>query len=565
MADIIKAIVGLVAIALVCAFFAFIWYIQAVLGGILAGVALGFFFIFVHISYLAHIHEQVTSYQRSIFSILVLGIVVYISIMLDTALFFIYPTPEMGDIAPHFYSSGAVLFFEKGTSIPIEFVYKSIISKLILSHFFFLGSTGLPGVDSSSPTKEWYLIKQVFIDIYSIVESSSTELSKGALEAFSPDVNDDDGIYLWVSILIAVLTQYCAVLMTYVTLGLLGLIFAFCAAICWFIARHSALILRVAEISWRKLFHETYVCPQQHCYEEDVQGVYICPSCKTKHPNLYPGNGGLLYAECTCGHIIPTSIWSKKRELSHECSFCFTSLDAITSGEKLKVFVYDTTEKEHKIDPFAQVQRIENVRVTTPIKNGHYLPKGEKKAQKHPIASTYHLQSKLYSDYMLNVYFVQHAYLSSIEALTSHIYINNCTSIVVYLTGVDIYRDLESMYRLISTLEYHNELQRGIQFQKTLLVIFPAKTKMTLYHDQEHQALLEHLLQIRFYDFSYLFVGSENAITPIVSKAIEKRVHNKLQFFYFVYSINIKILLYIILSIGLLLPYLILGSFFPFF
>jgi hypothetical protein len=74
----------------------------------------------------------------------------------------------------------------------------------------------------------------------------------------------------------------------------------------------------------------TQHCPK--CYTSFKLPVFECPHCGEKHANLYPGRCGLLYAKCTCGHFIPCSSLSKRKELKSYCPKC----DYALAGSNIK-------------------------------------------------------------------------------------------------------------------------------------------------------------------------------------------------------------------------------------
>ncbi len=64
----------------------------------------------------------------------------------------------------------------------------------------------------------------------------------------------------------------------------------------------------------------TQHCPK--CYLTFRIPVFACPYCGTKHTKLHPGRCGLLFAKCTCGHFIPCTSASKRKELKSYCPKC---------------------------------------------------------------------------------------------------------------------------------------------------------------------------------------------------------------------------------------------------
>ena len=65
-------------------------------------------------------------------------------------------------------------------------------------------------------------------------------------------------------------------------------------------------------------------CPK--CYATFNLPVFECSHCGTKHSNLRPGRCGLVFAKCSCGHFLPCSSISKRKELKSYCPKCDTAL-----------------------------------------------------------------------------------------------------------------------------------------------------------------------------------------------------------------------------------------------
>ena len=71
-------------------------------------------------------------------------------------------------------------------------------------------------------------------------------------------------------------------------------------------------------------------CPK--CYATFNLPVFECPHCGTKHSNLRPGRCGLVFAKCSCGHFLPCSSISKRKELKSYCPKC----DLTLAGSNIK-------------------------------------------------------------------------------------------------------------------------------------------------------------------------------------------------------------------------------------
>lgn len=69
-----------------------------------------------------------------------------------------------------------------------------------------------------------------------------------------------------------------------------------------------------------KAFWKVQHCP--NCYTTFKLPVFECPNCGAKHSMLYPGKSGLLFAKCTCGHFVPCSSASTRKELKSYCPKC---------------------------------------------------------------------------------------------------------------------------------------------------------------------------------------------------------------------------------------------------
>lgn len=136
-----------------------------------------------------------------------------------------------------------------------------------------------------------------------------------------------------------IIVWFCSI--AYLPLALMGVIemiirvtLGFCFFLCLNIAVWSLLLvlgiiirlfIPVFRVIDRTLRVEQH-CP--HCYTAFRLPYFRCPHCGEVHKNLIPGRCGILFAKCSCGHFISSSVLSHRSKLVGVCPKCEMDLAA---------------------------------------------------------------------------------------------------------------------------------------------------------------------------------------------------------------------------------------------
>jgi GTPase SAR1 family protein len=129
---------------------------------------------------------------------------------------------------------------------------------------------------------------------------------------------------------LAILGLYIAAYLQYVIVFLFTALFLF-IHILLLIAWASTLslclgLLLLLRFCWN-LFH-SYLAPCPHCYQRIEMSIYVCPTCRTRHPRLRPGLYGLLTHRCrSCRTRLPTLDILGRKRLARLCPSCLHVLN----------------------------------------------------------------------------------------------------------------------------------------------------------------------------------------------------------------------------------------------
>lgn len=530
------------------------WYLQVVIGGTLALLALSVFFVWIHVTYIHNIYVILKQHAKFSKFVFALGVIVYVSSFVDGV--FIADTHDQASFYDTWY-----FFLPLESSHYEELFCKIMVGKWLCAHVCFMLSAIQNNIpDSRHSIQSSYLHQQSFLDINSVFHDAQTKLHALSNDVFTiQEGKDSEDIKIfWPMRFIVHLTQLLSILLTTMVLGFWCFIFGMCVGISWIIFRYTGLVLYMGEIVYKRLFDQTYICTQANCYEEGVQGSIVCSSCGQKHADLYPGRGGIFFATCNCGHSIPVSIFSKKMEQSHVCSGCETSIGNMLDGTKLKVLVYDTTKMGEHREPLAHIDQLTNVRSVQCLQQ-HQNLQHERQTSIYPIVSTYKTHSPWFVNHILHIYFVQNP--QAIDDCASHNYLKNCSSVVLYLEGNHLHTDVDMVYRLIGTLEYHDTLERKQHFTKDVVVVFLETSKQNLYNSKEEQVVLFDILKKRFAQVSYFFAKPEIPVNRVISQAIQRYTRDIELVLVFVKRCFGMVVLSMMMVIGSVCPFVIVGGF----
>jgi hypothetical protein len=97
-------------------------------------------------------------------------------------------------------------------------------------------------------------------------------------------------------------------------------IIAFLFMLLYYILFMIVMIVDRSYLVIREISISCYECKSKFMYP-----VYICPSCRAKHDKLTPSIYGAFKRKCTCGKILPTSIFhagGRRKDLEAHCPVC---------------------------------------------------------------------------------------------------------------------------------------------------------------------------------------------------------------------------------------------------
>ena len=111
---------------------------------------------------------------------------------------------------------------------------------------------------------------------------------------------------LWVFGMLWVL-MLCIVLMIVLAFGFV--LFYVCFTLLWLADR--------ALLAWKSIQNR---CPR--CKRLSIVPLFQCPQCGTLHKNLTPGPYGIFRVKCTCGTLLPTTVFNGRSKLKAFCPYC---------------------------------------------------------------------------------------------------------------------------------------------------------------------------------------------------------------------------------------------------
>ncbi|MHB9858223.1 TRAFAC clade GTPase domain-containing protein [Streptomyces sp. YIM S03343] len=130
---------------------------------------------------------------------------------------------------------------------------------------------------------------------------------------------------MWLIVFVAPGTAGGALLGAVLATVLLGwalLFFALLTGLVWLGCAAAVPVLRGAEGSWALVRRIRVVCPHPGCWRPVPLAVHRCPNCRAPHRALRPGQYGVLWHVCVCGHRLPTTRTAGRGKLTMVCPHC---------------------------------------------------------------------------------------------------------------------------------------------------------------------------------------------------------------------------------------------------